>query len=257
MDLPKNSFKAAVSSGTRQLGLWCSINDAAIAEMMAGCGYDWLLIDMEHSAIELQDVLGLLQAVAPYPVHPIVRPTSLDPAMIKKLLDFGAQSLLIPYVQSAEDARVAAAAVAYPPEGVRGMAGITRAARFGDVADYHKRAREEICLILQVESREALDQLEEIAAVPGVDAVFIGPADLAASFGHRADTSHPDVRAACVEAMNRLAAIGKPSGFLSLDEAFLAEIIDAGCVFPAIDVDMAILRRGALERSAHWRKAAS
>ncbi|MCI4665981.1 MAG: aldolase/citrate lyase family protein [Neomegalonema sp.] len=257
MELPRNPFKAAIIEGRRQLGLWLTINDAAIAEMLAGCGYDWILIDLEHSSIEPASAPGLLQAMAPYPVHPIVRPASLDPTEIKRLLDRGVQSILVPFVQSVEDAQRAAAAVAYPPDGMRGLAGLTRATRYGAVEDYHRRAREEICLIIQIETRAALDQLEAIAAVPGVDAVFVGPADLAASMGHVGNPSHPDVTAACVDAMARLAAIGKPSGFLTLDEAVTKAIIDAGCVFPAVDVDLAILRKGALNQQEKWRQAMS
>ncbi len=253
MDLAKNGFKSAILEGRQQIGLWCSINDSMIAELLAGCGFDWMLFDTEHAAIDTLSVVPLLQAVAPYPVHPIVRPTSLNAAEIKKLLDSGVQTILVPYVQSADDARAAAAAVDYPPGGIRGVAGITRATRFGAIPEYHRRARAEICLIVQIETRAALDALDEIATVPGVDAVFIGPADLAASLGHPGEPSHPDVKAACLDAMRRLRALGKPAGFLTLDKAFLGEIIEAGCVFTAVDVDSAILRRGAMEQSKHWR----
>ncbi len=253
MDLPQNPFKAAIRAGRRQIGLWCSINDSVVAEMLAGCGFDWMLFDAEHGALDPLTVLPLLQAVAPYPVHPIVRPSSLDVAEIKKLLDYGAQTILVPYIQSAEEARLAAASVAYAPEGVRGVAGITRAARFGAVPDYHRRAREEICLIVQIETRAALDALEEIAAVPGVDGLFIGPADLAASLGFPGEPSHPEVKAACLDAVRRIRAAGKPAGFLTLDEPFLEEIVAAGCVFTAVDIDAAILRRGALAQARAWR----
>lgn len=253
MDLPKNPFKRAIAEGRQQFGLWCSSNDSTIAEMLAGCGYDWMLIDTEHTALDPLAVLPILQAVAPYATHPIVRPSSLDPAEIKKLLDCGAQSILVPYVQTVEEARLAAASVAYPPDGMRGVAGITRASRFGSIPDYHQRAREQICLIVQIETLRALDALEEIAAVDGIDAVFIGPSDLAACMDHPGEPSHPDVKAVCLDAMKRLGSIGKPGGFLTLDQAFLEEIIDAGSIFTAVDVDVAILRRGALDRLEGWR----
>jgi 4-hydroxy-2-oxoheptanedioate aldolase len=253
LDLPVNTFKAAIREGRQQLGLWCSINDGTIAEMMAGCGYDWLLFDAEHAALDPLTVLPLLQAVAPYPVHPIVRPASLNPAEIKKLLDFGAQSLLVPYVQSEEEARLAAAAVAYPTDGIRGVAGLTRATRFGTIPDYAVRARDEICLIVQVETRAALAELDRIVAVPGVDAIFFGPADLAASLGYPGQPGHPEVRAAVVDAIRRVRAAGKPAGFLALDADFLDLAIGAGSVFTAVDVDVAILRRGAIDQAAHWR----
>jgi len=253
MDMPRNTFKAAIEAGRQQIGLWCSIPDSGVAELLAGCGFDWLMFDTEHASIDALNVLPLLQAVAPYPVHPIVRPSSLDPAEIKKLLDSGAQTILVPYVQSAEEARLAAAAVAYPPEGIRGVAGITRASRFGAVADYTRRARAEICLIVQIETRGALEALEEIAAVPGIDAVFIGPADLAASLGHPGEPSHPEVKAAVLDAIRRVRAAGRPAGFLTLDQDFLVEAIAAGSVFTAVDVDAAILRSGALAQAEKWQ----
>lgn len=253
MDLPKNTFKAALSEGRQQLGLWLSINDSTIAEMLAGCGYDWLLIDAEHTVMDPHTVLPLLQAIEPYPTHAIVRPSALDAAEIKKLLDCGAQTILVPYVQSADEARQAAAAVAYAPTGIRGVAGITRASRFGAVKDYAKRAREEICLIVQVETMSALEQLEDIASVDGVDAVFIGPADLAASMGHPGNTGHPDVEAACLDALRRLKDLGVPAGFLTLDQAFLGKAMAAGSTFTAVDVDTAILRQGAIARLEGWR----
>jgi 4-hydroxy-2-oxoheptanedioate aldolase len=253
MDLPANPFKAAILQGRQQIGLFCSISDSTVAELLATCGFDWMLFDTEHAAIDPLSVLPLLQAVAPYAVHPIVRPSALNPAEIKKLLDGGAQSILVPYVQSADEARLAAASVAYPPHGIRGVAGITRAARFGTVPGYHRRARDEICLIVQIETGAALEALEDIAAVPGVDALFIGPADLAASLGHPGEPSHPEVKSACLDAVRRIRAAGKPAGFLTLDQEFLSEVIAAGSLFTAVDVDVAILRRGAVAQVERWR----
>ena len=255
--MPANAFKARLREGTTQLGLWCSIDDSSVAEMLAGCGYDWLLFDGEHAALDPLRILPLLQAVAPYDAHPIVRPSSMNVAEIKRLLDFGAQTLLIPYVRDAEEARLAAAAVDYGPGGVRGVAGITRASRFGAVPDYAARARREVCLILQLETIGALDDLEAIAAVPGVDAVFIGPADLAASMGHPGEPSHPDVKRACLGAADRLTRLSMPFGFLTLDEAFLGEMVDAGAAFVGIEVDLAALRRGVVDRLASWRDRTS
>lgn len=254
MDLPKNTFKAAILEGRQQLGLWYSIGDSAIAELLAGIGYDWMLIDAEHTAADPAILLPILQAIAPYQTHAIVRPSSLDVAEIKKVLDIGAQSILVPYVQNADEARLAAAAVDYPPRGIRGVAGITRASRFGAIPGYHRRAREEICLLVQIETAEAMANLEAIAAVPGIDGVFIGPADLAANMGHPGEPSHPEVKAACLDAMRRIRAAGKPAGFLTLDQDFLGEIVAAGCTFTAVDVDTAILRKGAIERLETWRK---
>lgn len=253
MNLPPNPFKQALKEGRQQIGLWCSIPDPGVAEMLAGCGYDWILLDTEHSAMDAVTVLPLLQAMAPYPVNPIVRPSSLNVPEIKKLLDNGAQSLLIPYVQTADEARLAASAVDYPPGGVRGVAGLTRASRYGTVENYHRTAREGICLLLQVETGEALDALEEIAAVPGVDGIFIGPADLAASLGYPGEPSHPEVKKRVLDGIARIRAAGLPAGILTLDQAFTAECIAAGTLFTAVDVDAGILRNGAAARAQEWR----
>lgn len=252
-ELPRNALKAALLAGRPQFGLWCGISDPAVAEMLAGVGLDWLLFDLEHAPMDRASVLGLLQAVAPWPVSAAVRPVALDAAEIKKLLDMGAQTLVVPYVQTPDEARHAAACVAYAPEGLRGVAGTTRATRFGTVADYARRAREEICLIVQVESVAALDRLEEIAAVPGVDGVFVGPADLAASMGRPGAPGHPEVRAAVCDAIRRIRAAGKPAGVLSLDPDFLDAALEAGSLFTAIDTDMTLLQRAARARLARWR----
>ena len=255
MDLPRNGFKRALAEGRRQIGLWCSIPDGGTVELLAGCGYDWLLIDTEHTPMGPRDALALMQAAAAYPVSTIVRPGWNDPVEIKRLLDCGAQTLLVPYVQDAEEARAAVAAVRYAPAGVRGVAGLTRAARFGAVEDYARRAHEEICLLVQVETATALDAIETIAAVEGVDGIFVGPADLAASMGRPGEPSHPDVRAAVLDAVRRIRGAGVPAGILTLDQAFLREVADAGAQFVAVDVDAALLRRGALARREEWPSA--
>ena len=179
--LPHNHFKQALLDGRQQIGLWCSLPGPYVAEAMAGSGFDWMLFDTEHSPGDPVTVLAQLQAVAPYPVSPVVRPASNDAVLIKRFLDIGAQTLLIPYVQNVAEAKAAVAAMRYPPAGIRGVAASTRATRFGRVADYGKRAHEQLCLLVQVETRAALDQLAGIANVDGVDGVFIGPGDLAAS----------------------------------------------------------------------------
>ena len=206
MDLIRNSFKSALKEGRRQIGYWCSIPDPVVVEMLAGCGYDWLLLDTEHSPISGVQTLPLMQAAAPYPVSAVVRPGWNDAVEIKKVLDCGAQTLLIPYVQNAEEAARAVAAMHYAPRGMRGVAGVTRASRFGTIADYTKRASEEICTLVQVETAAALEQIEAIAAVEGVDGIFIGPSDLAASLGYPGEGSHPEVRKAAVIAAVRAKA---------------------------------------------------
>ena len=243
VELPPNYFKRGLAEGRQQIGLWCTMASAYVAEAVAGSGFDWLVLDTEHSPSDVTDVLAQLQAVAPYPVAPVVRPAINDPVLIKRHLDQGAQTLLIPYVQSAEEAAMAVAAMRYPPEGFRGVSGLTRASRFGRVPSYLQRAAEELCLIVQVETREALDEIEAIAAVDGVDAIFIGPSDLAASLGHRGEPGHPEVAAAVEDAIRRVVAAGRPAGVLALDLDFARRCMAAGTTFTAVGVDLAVLVR--------------
>ncbi|BBU53755.1 2,4-dihydroxyhept-2-ene-1,7-dioic acid aldolase [Mameliella alba] len=248
MELKKNAFKAGLQEGRLQRGIWCCMTDPLAAEMMATCGYDWMLFDCEHSPMDPIRVLPMLQAVAPYPVSALARPASLNAPEMKRLLDIGAQTLVVPYVQNAEEAAEAAAAVAYPPAGIRGVAGMTRASSFGRIADYHATARDELCLIVQVETVEAMAQIEAIAAVPGIDGIFIGPADLAASMGYPGKPTHPEVQAAVVDGIKRITAAGKPAGTLTTDPEFGQKAIDAGVGFIAQDLDLVALRKG-LSRS--------
>jgi 4-hydroxy-2-oxoheptanedioate aldolase len=244
MKLPENRFKRALREGRQQIGLWCTLSSPYAAEVVAGSGFDWLLFDTEHSPSDVEIVLSLLQAVSAYDVSPIVRPASNDTVLIKRYLDIGVQTLLIPYVQSAEEARSAVAAIRYAPDGVRGVSALTRATRFGRVEGYARRAAEELCLLVQIETQQALDELEAIAAVDGVDGVFIGPADLAASLGHVGDQGHPNVKAAVEDAVRRIRACGKPAGILTGDAAFAQRCIEIGTTFTAVGVDVGILARG-------------
>ena len=182
-----------------------------------------------------------------------MRPGWNDAVEIKRILDAGAMSILVPYVQNADEAARAVSAVRYPPHGTRGVAGITRASRYGAVDRYIARADEEICLLVQVETAEALTHIEAIAAVPGVDGIFVGPADLAASMGFPGDTSAPEVKAAILDAIRRIRAAGKPPGILSLDPDLLQQAVAAGSVFTAVDVDQAILLRGARALARQWK----
>ncbi len=253
MMLPVNTFKQGLRAGRQQIGLWNSIPGPVVAEMIAGTGFDWITIDTEHSLTDIPDTLGMLQAMAPYPVSPVVRPQSQDPALIKRLLDFGAQTLMIPYVQSADEARALVAAMRYAPRGFRGVAGGTRASRFGQVQDYMARAEDELCLIVQIESRQALAAIEDIAAVDGVDALFIGPADLAASLGHPGDQAHPEVEAAIEAAIKRIVATGKPAGILTVDQGFARKCIGWGTGFTAVGVDLWLLSAAARGLAASFR----
>lgn len=253
MDLPKNNLKAALAEKRCQLGLWMSSSDPLQVELMAGTGFDWVLIDMEHSPNDTAKVAQLLQAASSYDVSTCVRVPWNDVVAIKRVLDVGAQTIVVPYVQSVAEAEAAVAAVRYPPRGVRGVGGSTRATRFGAVADYATRADEEICLILQVETEAALPLTEDIAAVDGVDGIFIGPADLAASMGHPGDTAHPEVRAAVVDVTRRIRDAGKAPGFLSASPDYCREVQDAGALFLGIDIDTIALKRSLVERVTSFR----
>lgn len=242
MDMPRNRFKAAIKAGQQQIGIWNTIAGPSVPEMMAAAGFDWILLDSEHSPVESIDLMASLQAVAGYPdVSAIVRPLSNDTALIKRYLDMGAQSLLIPYVQSVAEAEAAVAAIRYAPAGVRGVSGLSRATRFGLVKNYTATAEAEICLLLQVETKQAVDLIEQIAAVDGVDGIFIGPSDLAASMGHPGNSGHPEVVAVIEDAIARLKAVGMPAGILTLDSAEAQHWIGRGTVFTAVGVDMGLL----------------
>lgn len=242
MELPQNPFKKAIAAGRQQIGLWVSLASSYSTEMVAGSGFDWILIDGEHSPNDPTTVLPQLQAAAPYPVTPIVRPAWNDKVLIKRYLDVGAQTLLIPYVQTVEEAREAVAAIRYPTRGVRGVAGTTRASRFGRVADYTRRAEEELCLLVQIETRLGLDNLEAIARTDGIDGVFIGPADLAAGLGHLGEIEHAEVQSAIQDAVKRIRACGKPAGILATDEASARRYMEWGTIFTAVGLDAMILR---------------
>ncbi|MBX4867825.1 4-hydroxy-2-oxoheptanedioate aldolase [Rhizobium bangladeshense] len=252
MELPVNHFKRKLRAGQSQIGLWCGLPGSYAAEIVAPSGFDWVLFDTEHSPGDVLTVLPQLQAVAPYDVSPVVRPAFNDPVLIKRFLDIGVQTLLVPYVQNEEEAKAAVAAIRYPPQGVRGVSALTRATRFGRVPNYARIAEQEICLLLQIETREALDRLEAIAGVEGVDGVFIGPADLAASFGHPGQPGHPDVIAAIEDAIARLKSLGKPAGILTPDETFAARCISLGTLFTAVGVDVALLARGSEALAARF-----
>ncbi|MFH5776385.1 aldolase/citrate lyase family protein [Paracoccus sp. NGMCC 1.201697] len=254
MDMPVNRFKRGLAEGSSQIGLWCTLPGGYAAECMAGSGYDWLLFDTEHSPSDPLTVLEQLQAAAPYPVSAVVRPAANDPVLIKRFLDAGAQSLLIPMVNSAAEARAAVSATRYPPEGIRGVSSLTRATRFGRIADYATRCADELCLLVQIETREALDHIEEIAAVDGVDGIFVGPADLAASLGHPGTSGHPEVVARIEDAIARIRAAGKPAGILTPDTDFAARCIELGTTFTAVGVDVGILARETEALLAKFRK---
>jgi 4-hydroxy-2-oxoheptanedioate aldolase len=253
MPVPANPFKRALRAGRPQIGLWSSLASHISVEVVAGAGFDWLLLDMEHAPNELPMVLAQLQAARGGTAQPIVRPPWNDMVVIKRLLDVGVQSLLIPYVQSAEEARDAVAFTRYPPHGVRGFATGPRANDYGRIADYVQTYADELCVLVQVETRAGLDNLEAIAAVEGVDGVFIGPADLAAALGHAGELKHPQVQAAIEDAIGRLVAVGKPPGILIGDEQLARRYLELGSLFVAVGSDLALLARGADALASRFR----
>ncbi|MBR3191315.1 HpcH/HpaI aldolase/citrate lyase family protein [Bosea sp. (in: a-proteobacteria)] len=245
MDLPRNAFKAALARGELQIGLWSSLCSPIVAEIIGHSGFDWILVDTEHSPNEPPAVLAQLQAMQAGTATPIVRPAWNDPVLLKRLLDIGTQAVLVPFVQNAEEAAKAVAACRYPPAGIRGITVSGRGSRYGRVPDYLKRADAEICVLVQVETGEALAQLESIASVDGVDGVFIGPADLSASLGHIGDPGHPEVQDAIKGAVERLAAVGKPAGILTPSEADARRYIEWGYRFVAVGSDLGLLTKHA------------
>ena len=253
MDLPRNAFKQALKAGKAQIGLWSSLSSNYSVEVIAGAGFDWILLDMEHSPNDLESALAQLQAAAPYPSHPVVRVPWNDMVSIKRLLDIGAQSLLVPYVSTADEARAAVSYMRYPPAGVRGVAGTTRATRFGRVKDYAKRAQDELCLLVQVETQAALDNIEAICAVDGVDGVFIGPADLHASLGFTGEIANPKVKPLIDEAIRRIRKCGKAPGILTPNEADARHWLQCGGLFVAVGADVGILARGAESLAAKFK----
>ena len=241
MDLPANAFKRAIKAGRQQIGLWSSLSSHLSVEVLAGSGFDWLLLDTEHAPNDLPMVLSQLQATSEGTAHPIVRPPWNDAVVIKRYLDAGVQSFLIPYVQNEEEARRAVAATRYPPRGMRGFASASRASRYGRVKDYYARCEEEICVLVQAETRQALGHLEAIAGVDGVDGVFVGPGDLSADMGYLGQPGHPDVVAVIDDAIARIKARGKAPGILTGDEKLARHFIEQGCLFTAVGSDVGLL----------------
>jgi 4-hydroxy-2-oxoheptanedioate aldolase len=245
VDINRNAFKRALQKRELQIGLWSSLCSNLAAEIIAHSGFDWIVLDTEHSPNEVPDLVSQLQAMGKGTASPVVRAAWNDTVLIKRILDIGAQSILLPYVQTAEEAGRAVAAVRYPPRGVRGVSAASRASNFGRVKEYLKKADEEICLLVQVETSAALEQLESISGIEGVDGVFIGPADLSASLGHLGDPQHPRTQRALEDAGRRLASLGKPAGILAVVEADARRYIEWGYNFVAVGIDTTLLATSA------------
>lgn len=254
MEMPRNHFKQGLRDHRWQVGLFVCMASAYSMEILAGAGYDWLVVDAEHSPNNPASVTAQLQAAAAYPVQLLVRPMNHDPALIKQYLDAGAQTLLVPLVDDAAQAAALVQAVRYPPEGIRGVAAsLARASRWNSVKDYVKHANDEVCLVVQVETRQGLANLDAILAVDGVDAVFIGPADLAASLGHLGESGHPEVRSAIEDALRRIRASGKAAGIFVTDPELAAKYRGIGASFVAVGADASLLRNAALKAAAAFR----
>jgi len=245
MELTKNRFKRGLASGDTQYGLWLGLPDSSAAEIAAGAGFDWLLIDHEHAPFDVRDILVHLQVLAAYDVATIVRPVNDDPALLKKLLDIGAQSFLVPMVDTADQAAAIVKALRYPPAGQRGVGtALARAARWNQIPGYLHQANAEICLIVQVETTSAMDNLDAILAVDGVDGVFIGPADLSASMGYPGEAGHPEVVARINDGLGRINAAGKYAGLMCLDPVLAEGYREAGAHFIGAGVDTVVLATG-------------
>ena len=257
-----NAFKnmLAVAKGAVPLGTWVMSASPLVAEAVGCAGFDWGVIDMEHSPLDLGDVVHLLQAVAATPMLPILRVPWNDTVMVKRVLDAGAATLLFPFVQNADEARRAVAATRYPPQGMRGMAGMSRGSRFGTVANHYQVANDRIGVIVQLETPAALAQLEAIAAVPGVDALFLGPADLSGAMGQVGNMDHPAVVAAMTNAVQRCKALGMPvgtvggsvevvNGYRTIGFDYVATASDLGFLMRAAQAALAALRGAAVNPS--------
>jgi len=245
MDLPLNHFKRAIVSGKPPIGAWLMSAAPSTAEALGCVGFDFLVVDMEHTPIDTPQMIGILQAIAGTPAQPIVRPPWNDMVMVKRAMDAGAQSLLFPFVQSAEEAKRAVASTRYPPDGLRGVAGTHRGSRYGTVPDYLKRANEEICVIVQIETLAALAKLEEIAAVPGVDSIFLGPGDLSASMGFIGDIGNPAVQEKLKGAAQACKRLNKPTGIIGMNPDMAGRFVEYGFTWVAVGSDLGyVVSRG-------------
>ncbi|MCP3721018.1 4-hydroxy-2-oxoheptanedioate aldolase [Paraburkholderia sp. CNPSo 3281] len=257
MELPANPFKRALARRAQQIGLWAAFADPYVTEALAGAGYDWLLIDNEHAPNDVRSTLAQLQAVAPYHSHAVVRPVRSDTAIIKQMLDIGVQTLLLPMIDTADQARDAVAATRYPPHGVRGVgSALARASRFNRVQGYLERAADELCVLVQVETVSGLANLEAIAAVEGVDGVFFGPSDLSASMGLLGKAGADEVRTAIRDGIKTVLTVGKAAGVLAPDRALAKEYLEAGATFVAVGTDVGLLNAAASQLLAAYKNPA-
>ncbi|HLZ99398.1 MAG TPA: 4-hydroxy-2-oxoheptanedioate aldolase [Steroidobacteraceae bacterium] len=254
--MPVNVFKQGLFSGRQQIGLWVGLADAYVAELLASTGFDWLLIDAEHAPNDPRSVLKQLQAVAAYPVHPIVRPVYGHVELVKQYLDLGAQTLLVPMVETAEEAARMVAATRYPPRGIRGVgSALARSSRWNQIDNYLQRCDDQMCVVVQIESVKALQNLAAIAAVDGVDGVFFGPADLSASMGLLGRPMDLTVQSAIANGISTARKAGKAAGTLSSDQKMARDFLAMGATFVAVGVDTTLLVRAATELRAKFKES--
>lgn len=254
MPAPLNPFKAALARGERQIGCWAGFADAYAIEVLATAGFDWLVIDGEHAPNDLPTITRQLQALHGYASHPVVRLPMGEAWAIKQVLDAGAQTLLIPLVESADEATALVRAMRYPPEGIRGSgAALARTSGFSSISDYTRTANDQMCLLVQVETIAGIDALDDILQVEGVDGVFIGPSDLAADMGYLGAKSDGPVQEVIREALGRIAASGKAAGCLSVDHEQAQRYVDWGAQFIAVGIDVLMLAQTARATAARWR----
>lgn len=255
MAAPINGFKQALLAGETVFGCWMSIGEAYTAEILSGAGFDWLLIDGEHSPNDIRSIRDQMIALKGSASHPVVRVPVGETWIVKQVLDLGCQTVLVPMVETAEQARELVRACRYPPEGVRGVGySVSRVSNFGQTENYGPTANAQICLLVQVESKVGLENLDEILAVKGVDGVFIGPADLSASMGYLGQTGHPDMKKTILGALSKISASGKAAGILTTDDDMITASLDAGARFVAVAMDIALLLNNAKTEAARWKK---
>lgn len=256
MDMPVNTFKRRLQARSAQIGLWVALAETYCVEISAGAGFDWLLVDAEHAPNDLRSLVTQLQVIAAYPSAPVVRLSCDDPVHVKQVLDLGCQTLLVPMIESAAQAAALVRATRYPPQGIRGVgSALARASRWNRIPTYLAEADAELCVLAQVESAAALNELDAIARTPGIDGVFIGPADLSASMGYRGQPGHPAVQAAIDDALRHLRSIGVPAGILSADEAACRHYLDLGALFVAVGADATLLAKATQSLAQRFRSA--
>lgn len=255
MPAPHNPFKAALKQGRTTYGCWMGLAAHNAAEIMGTAGFDWLVIDNEHSPNDLRSTRDALMALAGSDSHAVVRVPVGEAWIIKQMLDAGAQTIIVPMVESAEQAQALVRAVRYPPRGIRGVGySMTRSSRFSQIADYGHTADDQICLIVQVENRAGMAALDDILKVDGLDGVFIGPADLAADMGHMGDLLHEEVVKTILGAIQRISASDKAAGILTTDDQMISAARDAGARFIAVGLDVLMLAGAARALAAKWTR---